>query len=538
MDCEKQKDEIIALESIYNEEEFSYHEENNKYECTLKIFINLPYGYHFTYRDSRQPNQSVEKVPISHLPPLTLFITLPPTYPSESSPIFKLCSSWLSQPVLAKLCKKLDQLWEENKGQEILFTWIAFLKNETLEFLNIQNSVSINSAYTFYKVALEKAQNAMSVIAVQHENVKENETTDEKSVDYQQDTSKNVIKSKENKKPVPKKKYRKQKCKKINDQRAISDRPIGKNPVQMLVNYNIKRKQVEFKKNFYTCKICFADKMGEHCTQFLPCSHIFCKDCIIGYLEVRIKEGSVQNIYCPEEKCTSEATPGQVKDLVSPELFDKYDSILLSTTLHTMMDIVYCPRPHCQYPVSREPNERMANCPACQYAFCVYCKMVYHGIEPCKLKSVEKQQLVMEYQKASDERKIHLEERYGKKQLLALVHNTMSEMWIDEYTKKCPECNAAIEKSDGCNKMICWRCNTYFCWICGGRLNHKSPYLHFRDPESKCYKKLFRQVLIPLDPGDPEYDEDNLDFPAVYLGNDSDDENFSDDVFNMDDELS
>lgn len=68
-------------------------------------------------------------------------------------------------------------------------------------------------------------------------------------------------------------------------------------------------------------------------------------------------------------------------------MFAKYDSILLNVTLDTMSDIVYCPRRHCQYPVSRELNEQMANCPVCQYAFCVYCKMVYHGIEPCKVNS-------------------------------------------------------------------------------------------------------------------------------------------------------
>lgn len=77
----------------------------------------------------------------------------------------------------------------------------------------------------------------------------------------------------------------------------------------------------------------------------------------------------------------------QIKDLVSSELFAKYDSILLSATLATMTDIIYCPRRNCQYPVSCEPNEQMANCPICQYAFCVFCKMVYHGIEPCKLYS-------------------------------------------------------------------------------------------------------------------------------------------------------
>lgn len=77
----------------------------------------------------------------------------------------------------------------------------------------------------------------------------------------------------------------------------------------------------------------------------------------------------------------------QIKDLVSPELFSKYDSILLNTTLDTMTDIVYCPRRHCQYPVTRDLNDQMAKCPVCQYAFCVHCMMVYHGVEPCKISS-------------------------------------------------------------------------------------------------------------------------------------------------------
>jgi E3 ubiquitin-protein ligase RNF14 len=54
------------------------------------------------------------------------------------------------------------------------------------------------------------------------------------------------------------------------------------------------------------------DKQGSHCTRFDGCGHVFCKSCVAEYFEVRIKEGSVRNIYCPEENCTSEALPGQV----------------------------------------------------------------------------------------------------------------------------------------------------------------------------------------------------------------------------------
>lgn len=74
---------------------------------------------------------------------------------------------------------------------------------------------------------------------------------------------------------------------------------------------------------------------------------------------------------------------------MSAELFSHYDAVLLSSLLDTMENILYCPRPACQYPVILEPGENMATCPSCAYAFCIHCKMVYHGIEPCRLRSCE-----------------------------------------------------------------------------------------------------------------------------------------------------
>jgi E3 ubiquitin-protein ligase RNF14 len=74
---------------------------------------------------------------------------------------------------------------------------------------------------------------------------------------------------------------------------------------------------------------------------------------------------------------------------VSAELFSRYDEVLLSSLLDTMENMLYCPRPACQYPVVVEPGEEMARCPSCTYVFCIYCRMVYHGIEPCRFRSCE-----------------------------------------------------------------------------------------------------------------------------------------------------
>ena len=84
--------------------------------------------------------------------------------------------------------------------------------------------------------------------------------------------------------------------------------------------------------------------------------------------------------------------------------------LLLESTIASMMNLNYCPRPTCnlkilfisiinfkgiystclnvhlgQYPVSVENETTMGSCPACQFHFCLLCKATYHGVAPCKM---------------------------------------------------------------------------------------------------------------------------------------------------------
>jgi hypothetical protein len=54
-----------------------------------------------------------------------------------------LCNSSLQ---LMLLCKKLDAIWKENEGMEVLFLWTQFLKEDTLKFLMV-----INCMFSLYK---------------------------------------------------------------------------------------------------------------------------------------------------------------------------------------------------------------------------------------------------------------------------------------------------------------------------------------------------------------------------------------------------
>lgn len=337
-------------------------------------------------------------------------------------------------------------MWAEDSGGEvILFRWTQFLLDETLTTLDIESPFTL------------KYKNA----------------------------------------------HRKNK-KRRGDPRAFQDVASHNKLVDAILEYNQQEKKRVFSSSFFACNVCFSEKPGSLCMEFHDCGHVYCVDCIAGYFKVQIEDGAVKALNCPSEKCESQALPSQVKQLVSPELFAKYDRFLLQYSLDGMADIVYCPRPSCQTAVMLESESSMGVCPSCSFAFCAFCKHTYHGVSPCDIKGSDARRLAEEYSAASREDKELLEKRYGKRRLQKLLDEVVSEEWLDANAKQCPCCKASIQKIDGCNKMTCLKCRTYFCWLCMANLPHSNPYQHFNSPGSGCFNRLFEGV----DDEDDDEDDD------------------------------
>ena len=74
-------------------------------------------------------------------------------------------------------------------------------------------------------------------------------------------------------------------------------------------------------------------------------------------------------IKSPKDKCTVQELPTQVKALVSPKHYQKYEEILLSTTLETMTDVILCPLQHCQCPTLIDREARLLHLQ--ENSFCV-----------------------------------------------------------------------------------------------------------------------------------------------------------------------
>ncbi|KAG8578787.1 hypothetical protein GDO81_010618 [Engystomops pustulosus] len=424
-DQEAQEDELLALASIYSEDEFNRADSAPGGE--ILVCLDLPSHFKVLVKSNGAADSITDNFEntVSFLPPIVLNFELPPGYPSTTPPNFTLSCKWLSPKQLTRLCQHLDDLWEENRGSVVLFPWIQFLKEETLDYLNITSPYEIevpSNGLQSWTQSPEKTFGAGEWPSL--------------------------------------------------DKRAIQDVQSASALVRCILDFNEAQQKKTFDSKPFLCNICFMEKLGSDCTHFKDCEHVYCNICLKGYFEIQIKDGQVHALNCPEPKCTSIATPAQVKDLVGEQLFSRYDRLLLQSSLDLMADVVYCPRLSCQTPVMKETDGEMGICSVCQYAFCVHCNMTFHGLAPCKTPTEEDVESEEENESVEEEQRRTLENASNKMK---------NREWIKENSKPCPGCNSPIEKVGGCNKMSCTKCKKYFCWICSEILSYKDPYEHFRD---------------------------------------------------------
>ncbi|PIK59267.1 putative E3 ubiquitin-protein ligase RNF14-like [Apostichopus japonicus] len=328
--------------------------------------------------------------------------------------------------------QSLDIIWKDNKGEVILFLWADYLENESL------NDLALTDAMT---IEYEKVEPLFSF--------------------NPQSGGNGVIV------PNVKGSHR--------DQIFYASSP--ESTITEIVNFDLAHKAKIFKTTVFSCGICYSDVQGIDCVSFMPCQHVYCKECVTEHFSVNIKEGRVLGLCCPETDCESMAIPGQVRDMVDESLFQRYDSLLLQTSLDSMDDIFYCPRPGCGEAVIKDESGHLATCSLCRYVFCTLCGKPNHGVFDCQQAKREKIELMKRMKREEAERMDReLEEIAG-------------EAYVLKKSKRCPSCGFHIQKSGGCNKMTCCRCRTYFCWVCMQSLDN-NPYDHFEDPKSKCFHLL------------------------------------------------
>ena len=87
-----------------------------------------------------------------------------------------------------------------------------------------------------------------------------------------------------------------------------------------------------------TLQVCFCERLGAICIQFSGCGHVYCKECMKGYFEVQINDGSVKCLECPSDKCESQAYPGQVSVNCCWKSTN-YNNLIFKTNMYQTSDL-------------------------------------------------------------------------------------------------------------------------------------------------------------------------------------------------------
>ncbi|KAH8887415.1 RWD-domain-containing protein [Thozetella sp. PMI_491] len=296
-----------------------------------------------------------------------------------------------------------------------------------------------------------------------------------------------------------------------------------------ILDYDIEAKRMAFEKETFDCGVCLDPKKGSVCHRMLDCGHVFCTECLQDFYNNAIKEGDLASVRCLAPNCAKErvkAAESTGKKRKQPRMFyispsellqiplesdvvKRYVALKYKTELESDKNTIYCPRSWCNGAarskkhkkpegfelaehVSDDESEReeeqdatgdgqttykpfqptqdlLAICEDCGFAFCSRCFQSWHGeFYRCRPRD-NKDQLTEEDKASLEYMKLH--------------------------TTPCPTCAAPVQKTHGCNHMICYRCQSHFCYLCSAWLNPSNPYQHFNETtggkRTSCYQRLW-----------------------------------------------
>ncbi|CAL8306476.1 unnamed protein product [Lota lota] len=138
-----QHDELLALGSIFGPDVFLRATDGTPSAAAgeMRVSVELPQDFFVAVEDG----DAFVYFGISSLPPLSLRFELPEEYPSSSPPTFTLSCSWLTNAQICALDTHLADLYHATGGAVVLFSWVQFLKEDTLSILNINSLLVLPS---------------------------------------------------------------------------------------------------------------------------------------------------------------------------------------------------------------------------------------------------------------------------------------------------------------------------------------------------------------------------------------------------------
>ncbi|THX95683.1 hypothetical protein D6D02_07434 [Aureobasidium pullulans] len=191
------------------------------------------------------------------------------------------------------------------------------------------------------------------------------------------------------------------------------------------------------------CEVCGEDESTNsfpNATQvsFHDHEHDVCHECFAMHLDVEVDSKMWDQVSCPQ--CPSLLQQHEIQNLATPECFAKYARFARRAALSSNPDYRYCFSTSCESGQVYEGSEPVFSCQECGHRHCTVCEVDWHKDETC--------------------------EQYQARNQIQKGYEAESEATLQATSKPCPNCQARIEKSDGCDHMLCSQCQHQFCWAC------------------------------------------------------------------------
>ncbi|KAJ4923833.1 hypothetical protein JOQ06_028088 [Pogonophryne albipinna] len=196
------------------------------------------------------------------------------------------------------------------------------------------------------------------------------------------------------------------------------------------------------------CPVCLGPPAPPEPGPSLSCLHFCCLACWQDHLTARIEQNLLTSCCCPITDCRARPTSCFfLSVLTDRDTIAKYESALLRGFVECCSNLTWCTNPQgCDQILCRESMGSMGTCNKCCWSSCFTCNFPEaHYPASCSHMSQW-----MDDGGYYDGMNMEAQSKH----LAKLI------------SKRCPSCQAQIEKNEGCLHMTCAKCNHGFCWRC------------------------------------------------------------------------
>ena len=194
------------------------------------------------------------------------------------------------------------------------------------------------------------------------------------------------------------------------------------------------------------------------------CNHApeICLACWEQHIAAQADTKSWDSITCPHADCGAILDYGDMQRFAPSDIFRRFDKFQMNKTLQSAPDYRLCAHEGCKSGGFVEEDDLASEymtCADCQRNTCLGCNLVYHYGQTCEefrvwLADAPRRAEADKAEKARLEKLKRAEEKSAK--------------YLDKRATTCPntKCGAVIQKTSGCDHMICRACRHEFCWVC------------------------------------------------------------------------